>query len=148
VPPVREALEALAPELDVVEDEAGRVLYDLPGAPRPDPEETAAPARFLAAFDSALLAYPSDRRDRIVPDALRDLVYVRKNLQIRPSFLVDGRVAGIWAIDVRRREATLTLTPGRRLAKADRAALVEEGERLVRWARPECKAHHVAVEAA
>ena len=147
VPPVRDALEVLAPNLDAFEDDAGGVLYDLPGAPRPDPE-TPAPPRFLAAFDSALLAYPSGRRDRIMPDALRDLVYLRRNLQIRPSFLVDGRVAGIWAIEVRRREATLTLTPGRRLAKPDRAALVAEGERLVRWSRPDAKGHHVVVESA
>jgi hypothetical protein len=131
VPPVREALRTL----DLVE-EAG--LFDLPGAPRPDPD-TPAPPRFLAAFDSALLAYPAKRRTRIVPDALRDLVYLRKNLQVKPTFLVDGFVAGIWSIEVKRREATLTLTG------APDAAILEEGEKLVRWAYPDAKAHHVVV---
>jgi Winged helix DNA-binding domain len=144
-PPVRAALEGLEAELVTFEDDDGRTLYDLPDAPRPDPD-VPAPPRFLAAFDSALLAYPSDRRARIVPEPLRDLVYLRKNLQIRPSFLIDGQVAGIWSIDVRRREATLTLTPGGPISATDRAALVEEGERLVRWAEPEAKAHQVAVE--
>jgi hypothetical protein len=129
VPPVRDAMRTL----DLVEVDG---LFDLPHAPRPDPD-TPAPPRFLAAFDSALLAYPAKRRTRIVPDELRDLVYLRKNLQVKPTFLVDGFVAGIWSIEVKRREATLTLT-----GSAD-AAILEEGEKLVRWAHPDAKAHHV-----
>jgi winged helix DNA-binding protein len=146
-PPVRAAFDALADDLVTVDDERGRTVYDLPGAPRPDPGTTAAP-RFLAAFDSALLAYPADRRSRIVPDGLRDLVYLRRNLQIRPTFLVDGVVAGIWAIEGGRREATLALTTGTRLTKKDRTAVAKEGERLVRWARPEANSHHVVFAAA
>src|SRR3954470_8465790 len=38
VPPVRAALERLAGELERFEDSAGRTLYDLPDAPRPDPD--------------------------------------------------------------------------------------------------------------
>jgi hypothetical protein len=132
VPPVRAALEQLD---DLVTFDGG--YYDLPDAPRPDPD-TPAPARFLAAFDSALLAYPSKRRTRIVPDELRDLVYLRKNLQVKPTFLVDGRVAGIWGIEVKRREATLTLTG------SPDAGVLEEGEKLVRWAQPGAKTYHVA----
>jgi Winged helix DNA-binding domain len=146
-PPVRTALDALAADLVAVEDEGGRTLYDVPDAPRPDPD-TPAPPRFLPAFDSALLAYPADRRTRIVPDALRDLVYLRRNLQIRPTFLVDGVVAGIWAIEGGRSAATLRLTPGGRLTKKERAAIEAEGERLVRWARPDAKSHRVAFAAA
>jgi hypothetical protein len=131
VPPVRAALA----ELDDVEALDGG-LVDLPGAPRPD-ADTPAPPRFLAAFDSALLAYPSKRRTRLVPDELRDLVYGRKNLQVKATFLVDGFVAGIWSIEVKRREATLTLTG------APDAAILAEGEKLVRWAHPDAKAHHV-----
>jgi hypothetical protein len=130
VPPVRAALA----KLELAEFDGG--LFDLPDAPRPDPD-TPAPPRFLAAFDSALLAYPAKRRTRIVPDELRDLVYLRKNLQVKPTFLVDGRVAGIWAIEVKRREATLTLTG------APDVGVIEAGEKLVRWAHPGAKAHHV-----
>ena len=104
-PPVRAALKAM----DDLDRRSTSGLYDLPDAPRPD-ADTTAPPRFLAAFDSALLAYPSKRRTRLVPDELRDLVYLRKNLQVKPTFLVDGFVAGIWSIEVKRREATLTLT--------------------------------------
>jgi DNA glycosylase AlkZ-like len=144
-PPVRAALERLAPDLACFEDEKGRALYDLPDAPRPDPE-TPAPPRLLAAFDSVLLAYAAKRRTRILPDAHRDAVYERRNLQIRPSYLVDGLVAGTWSIAVKRREATLTLRPVERLARATRTALVDEAERLARAVQPDAKAHGVVVE--
>jgi hypothetical protein len=144
-PPVRAAVERLAPDLARFEDEDGRVLYDLPDAPRPDPE-TPAPPRLLAAFDSVLLAYAAKRRGRILPDAHRDAVYERRNLQIRPSYLVDGLVAGTWSIEVKRREATLTLRPLERLARATRTQLVDEAERLARDLQPQAKAHNVLVE--
>lgn len=142
---VRAALERLAPGLARFEDEEGRALHDLPDAPRPDPD-TPAPPRLLAAFDSVLLAYASKRRQRILPDAHRDAVYERRNLQIRPSYLVDGLVAGTWSTEVKRREATLTLRPLERLARATRTALVDEAERLVRDLQPQAKAHKVVVE--
>jgi Winged helix DNA-binding domain len=144
-PPVRAAFERLAADLAHFEDEDGRALYDLPDAPRPDPE-TPAPPRLLAAFDSVLLAYGAKRRARILPDAHRDAVYERRNLQIRPSYLVDGLVAGTWSVEVKRREATLTLRPLERLARATRTALVDEAERLARDLQPQAKAHNVLVE--
>jgi winged helix DNA-binding protein len=143
-PPVREAFERLGADLERFEDEGGRALYDLPDAPRPD-AETPAPPRLLAAFDSVLLAYAPKRRARILPDQHRDAVYERRNLQIRPSYLVDGLVAGTWSIEVKRRDATLTLRPLERLARATRSALVDEAERLVRALQPQAKGHAVAV---
>jgi hypothetical protein len=143
-PPVREAFERLGGDLERFEDEDGRALYDLPDAPRPDPE-TPAPPRLLAAFDSVLLAYAAKRRARILPDRHRDAVYERRNLQIRPSYLVDGLVAGTWSIEVKRREATLTLRPLERLARATRSALVEEAEGLARALQPQAKGHAVLV---
>jgi hypothetical protein len=142
---VRAAFERLDGELVALEDEKGRALFDLPDAPRPDPE-TPAPPRLLAAFDSVLLAYASKRRERILPDEHRDAVYERRNLQIRPSYLVDGLVAGTWSIEVERGTATLTLRPLERLARATRAELVDEAERLVRALRPDAKGHAVSVE--
>ena len=143
-PPVREGFERLGADLARLEDEDGRALYDLPDAPRPDPE-TPAPPRLLAAFDSVLLAYAAKRRGRILPDRHRDAVYERRNLQIRPSYLVDGLVAGTWSIEVKRRQATLTLVPLERLARATRSALVDEAERLVRTLQPQAKGHAVVV---
>jgi hypothetical protein len=142
-PPVRDALERL--ELARFDDEDGRPLYDLPGAPLPDPE-TPAPPRLLAAFDSALLAYAVKRRARILPEAHRDAVYERANLRIRPTFLVDGLVAGTWSSELRRREATVTLRPLERLTRATRTALVAEAEALARAVYPEARGHGVIVE--
>jgi hypothetical protein len=145
VTPVRAALERLAPQLERLQDGGSRPLYDLPEAPRPDPETPAAP-RLLAAFDSVLLAYATGRRARILPDAHRDAVYERANLRIRPTFLIDGLVAGTWSVEVRRREALLTLRALQRLPRGERAALVQEAERLVRALHPKAVAHGVVVE--
>jgi hypothetical protein len=143
-PPVRKAFARLDADFERLQDEDGRALYDLPDAPRPDPE-TPAPPRLLAAFDSVLLAYAAKRRERILPDQHRDAVYERRNLQIRPSYLVDGLVAGTWSIEVKRREATLTLRPLERLPRATRSALVDEAERLVRALQAQAKGHAVVV---
>jgi hypothetical protein len=144
VPPVRAALERLEAELERFEDSGGRALYDLPGAPRPEPDG-APPVRLLPWFDSVLLAYAPGRRERILPDAHRDAVYNRKNLQIRPTFLVDGLVAGIWAIEAKGKKAALTLTPLRKLPKRTTKTLAAEAERLVAFLHPDASAPSVAV---
>jgi hypothetical protein len=135
-PPVREAMEAM--ELERVDG-----LYDLAGSPRPDPD-TPAPPRLLAAFDSALLAYASKRRERIVPDELRDVVYERRNLQVRPTFLVDGLVAGVWKLENRRKIATITLDSKVRLTAKTRKTLIAEAERVARAVEPDAKGYEVS----
>ena len=114
------------------------------GAPRPD-AELPSPVRFLPEFDSAQLAYAARRRQRILPDAHREKVYVRANLRVLPTFLVDGMMAGTWSVDERRREATLTLQPFEKLSRTARAALTGEAERLLRFSRPAARAFHVAI---
>ena len=147
VPPVRQSFRRLESELDRLEDEAGRVLYDLAGAPRPDPGATA-PVRLLPWFDSALLAYAHGKRQRIIPDEHRSAVYIRANLQVKPTFLVDGMVAGTWALDRKRTLATLTLTPLRTLTAADQKAVTAEADRLVRFCQPDAAGYQVTVETA
>jgi hypothetical protein len=142
--PVREAFARLEGKLAAFEDEGGRALHDLPDAPRPDPE-TPAPPRLLAPFDSILLAYASKHRARILPDAHRDAVYERANLRIKPSYTVDGLVAGTWDVEVKRGEALLTLRPLEKLPRGARSELVAEAERLVQTIRPEAKGHRVVV---
>jgi hypothetical protein len=144
-PPIRNLLDGLGSELAAFEDEHGRTLYDLPQAPRPDPDTDVAP-RLLGAFDSTLLAYGAKRRERIVPEALREVVYQKANLQIRPTILIDGLVAGTWSIDVRRGEATLTLRPAGKLTRANRTALSAEGTGLLEALHPSAKAHRVSTE--
>jgi hypothetical protein len=144
-PPVREALARLGGELVAFRDEAGRLLHDLAGAPRPDPA-VEAPVRLLPWFDSALLAYAPDHRGRILPAAYRDRVYLRANLQWLPTILVDGLVAGTWSMAAARREATLTLRPFEAPARRVRAAIAEEAERLLRFRHPAAASHRVTFE--
>jgi hypothetical protein len=126
-------------------DEHDRILYDLPQAPRPDPD-TPAPPRLLGAFDSMLLAYAVKHRGRILPEQLRDLVYQKANLQIRPTFLLDGRVAGTWSLEVRRGEALLTLSPAGKLDRAARTALDAEATSLLQALHPGAKGWRVTLQ--
>jgi hypothetical protein len=143
-PDVRASVERRAGDLVTFTDARGTTLYDLPDAPRPG-EDGDAPVRFLAPFDSALLAYAAGRRGRLVRDAHRDAIYERRNLQVRATYLVDGRVAGIWSVEARKRQATLTLRPLERLTRAVRGALADEGEALLRAVHPASAAHAVEV---
>lgn len=86
------ALEALEPELERLEDERGRKLLDVRGAPRP-PADTPAPLRLLGEWDNLLLAHAD--RTRMFDDSTRKRV-VRKNGDVLPTILVDGTVAGTW----------------------------------------------------
>ncbi|MGW1881518.1 winged helix DNA-binding domain-containing protein [Streptomyces sp. NPDC001970] len=89
---VRTALEALDGDIERLDGPKGEDLFDVPGGPRPD-EETPAPPRLMAMWDSILLAY-SDR-GRVIPSAYRTLV-TRRNGDVLPTLLVDGYVAGVW----------------------------------------------------
>jgi hypothetical protein len=146
-PPVRTALERSAAELVRFEDEAGRLLYDLPSAPRPA-SELPAPVRLLPWFDSVLLAYASRHRRRILPDAYRDLVYVRANLQWLPTVLVDGMVAGTWSAELAGRKASLTLNLFERQGRPTRILLEEEAERMLRFLKPGAASHAVLLTGA
>ncbi len=92
---LREVLERLRPGLRTFRDERGRELFDLPDAPRPDPD-TPAPPRFLPEYDNLLLSHAD--RSRVIPAELRDrdLTAVGK---IQGSVLSDGFLCGVWRID-------------------------------------------------
>jgi hypothetical protein len=142
--PVHAALERLAPSLALFADERGRALFDLPDAPRPDPD-TPAPVRMLPWFDGVLLSLAPSRRSRLLSDEHRDVVYSRANLQVRPIFLVDGQVAGTWALTATGRAAVLTLQPFAAVPKSTAGALVAEAEPLVRVLAPTAKDHAVTL---
>ena len=140
-PAIRAALASLERTTDTFTDPRGRTLYDVKGAPHPE-ADTPAPARFLPKWDSTLLAYAPPERVRILSEAHRKTV-IAKNGDVAQTFLVDGMVAGTWSAVIKPREATIVLTPFGRLAKADRLALIEEGERLARFLAPDAKTHGV-----
>ncbi|HEU5025760.1 MAG TPA: winged helix DNA-binding domain-containing protein [Spirillospora sp.] len=112
------AIAALREEMVSFRDERGRELLDLPDAPRPDPGMPA-PVRFLPAFDNAILGY--QHRGRIIDDEHRGLSVTGARM-----VLVDGRVAATWTVDA----GTVVVTPLRRLSRADRADIAEEGRSL------------------
>lgn len=136
-------LSALRPKLRSIRDEDGRELLDLPRAPRP-PEDVPAPVRFLPEWDNLLLGH-ADRR-RVVSEAHRKAL-VTKNLLIPPTFLVDGFVAGTWQIAGKGTRAKLELKPFAPLAKRSRDALMDEGERLVRFVEGDADAARAATAA-
>jgi hypothetical protein len=139
VPNIRAALGRMK-GLRHFTDERGRELVDLSRSPRPA-ADVAAPARFLARFDAAILGHAAPDRTRILPEAFRKKVIF--SAEVWQTFLVDGFVAGRWTIAARPKEATLELWPFKKLTRADTSALVDEGERLVRFYAPESKVHGV-----
>ena len=134
---LRDAVERLRPRLRAFHDESGRELFDLPDAPRPDPV-TPAPVRFLPEYDNLILGHAD--RSRMLTDEHRKALWTKNGLLA--AALVDGTVAATWRIDRDRKRAVLTIDPLRRLAKRERVALAEEGERLLDFTDPE-PAHDV-----
>ena len=104
------AVAARRPELRAFRDEQGRELLDLPDAPLPS-ADLPAPPRFLPEYDNLLLAHAD--RTRVIPDEYRPLI-----------FLSAARA---------RDAATLVVEPFALLSPPDRAALADEGARLIRF---------------
>jgi hypothetical protein len=135
-----EVIERLDPPLRPYRDGNGQQLYDLPEAPRPDPD-TPAPVRFLPAVDNLLLAH-SDR-SRVISDEHRKRVCV--GAVVEPTVLVDGEVVAIWKIT---REGVLAIEPLARLPRAARADVVAEGTRLLEFAAADADNREVRIAAA
>lgn len=120
---LREAVERLRPKLRTFQDERGRELFDVLDGPLPDPDMPA-PPRFLPEYDNLLIGHHD--RTRVIDHAYRYVIFTG-------TVLVDGVVQATWTVK-RGDTATLTIEPLRRLSKADRLAVSEEGERLLRFA--------------
>lgn len=113
--------------------ETGRSLVDLAAAPRPD-GSLPVPPRLLAMWDSVLLAFAD--RSRVISDEARAIV-VAKNGDTLPTFLVDGRVAGLWwAVAEPGGRTRIELEPFGTLRVRDRRALEREAERLSAFVAP------------
>jgi hypothetical protein len=119
---LRAAFERLRPQLLTFRDEHGTELFDLPDAPRPDPE-TPAPPRFLPEFDNLLLSHAD--RTRVVPADLKGRTWTGN--QAHCTLLVDGFLAGLWRLEDR----TLTVEPFGAFTTDQWAAVVEEGQRML-----------------
>jgi hypothetical protein len=132
---LKDAVEALKPELVVYRDEQNREVYDLPDMPIPD-GDTPAPERFLPEFDNLLLSH--SKRTRVLADEYRSKVYL-PGLRVAATILVDGFVRGRWTVEKKKGVAALTIEPFAALTAQNRAALNGEAERLIRFMEPDAK---------
>ncbi|HET6715058.1 MAG TPA: winged helix DNA-binding domain-containing protein [Actinomycetota bacterium] len=137
---LKEVFERLRPQLRVDRNEAGRELFDLPHAPRPD-ADTPAPPRFLPEYDNVLLGHAD--RTRIVSDDDRRRLMAEAGMRSVRTFLLDGRGAGTWTIERSGDGAHMTIAPWARVPRKDRTDLTDEARALVAWWFPE--AAHIDV---
>jgi len=124
---MREVFERLRPQLRTFLDEHGRELFDVPGAPLPDPD-IPAPVRFLPEFDNATLGHAD--RSRIIPEEHRPRVVTSRDWRFA---LVDGFVRAAWATTREAGRTVLGIEPFERLSKATKDELVAEGTKLLRF---------------
>jgi len=133
---LKPVFETLRAELVTFKD-GRRELFDLPDAPRPG-EEAQAPPRFLADFDSLVLAH--DDRTRVIADEHKPKI-ASKNLRIPAMVLYDGFAAGTWRIEKKRGVATLSVTPFAKLPRGAAKQLEPEALALAAFAEPDAKSH-------
>jgi len=136
---LRPTLESMRANLITFIDEGGNELFDIPDAPRPNPE-TPAPPRFLPVFDNILLAH-ADRR-RILSEAHRKMLFGTAAL-LEGTILIDGFVGAKWKIVQQRGRAVMAIEPFAPLRKRDRAMIYEEGAELLAFALPAAESRHI-----
>jgi winged helix DNA-binding protein len=136
---LKDRVEESRRELRTFRDEQGNELLDLPDMPLP-PADTPAPARFLPEYDNLVLSHAD--RTRFVPEEHRKKVFLSAG-RVRATFLLDGTVRGTWRIEKCRGAASLVVEPFDPPSEPERDALVEEGERLVRFVEDEAEAFTV-----
>jgi hypothetical protein len=118
--PITETLAGMS--LRTFRDERGKVLYDLPRAPLPDPE-TPAPPRLVPRYDNLVLSHAD--RTRILGDVPVARI-VTKNALVHATIFVDGFAAGTWQLE----KGRVRLEPFSRLARATATSLRHEVERV------------------
>jgi hypothetical protein len=142
---LKEVLERLRPQLETFRDEDGRELFDLPNAPRPDPENPA-PVRFLGEYDNVLLGH-ADRR-RLIPEDFPWAAMLAPGRFVN-NLLVDGMLRATWWIEREgRKGATLAIHPSRRFSRAELAEVNAEAERMIDFAAAEAEKRSVRIEPA
>lgn len=152
---LREVIEPMRPSLRTFRDSQGRELFDLPGAPRPDPG-TPAPARLVPEYDNLILAH--DDRTRIMSEENRKRLFSQLNV-FPGTVLVDGFVRGMWRLsrsrdaaardkaargEAAQGEATLTVELfGDRVPARDRDEIATEAARVLAFAAPRAASRDV-----
>ena len=117
--PVLKAMD----DLDVHEDDDGKPLYDVPGAPVAEPDRPA-PVRLLGTYDNLWLSHAA--RDRVTAPEHRRL-WMGVNGAQAMSVYVDGWLTGLW----RAEEGRVVVGPlVRTLTRAERVELDDEIARV------------------
>jgi hypothetical protein len=130
-----EVFERLRDRLRSFRDENGVELLDVEDGPLPDPD-TPAPPRFLPEYDNALRSHADRSRIGRREDVGRVFT--------KGALLVDGFLAGRWRTTRAGRSRTLEIELFERLPKAERAAVVAEGEALLGDLAPEAGRRRIA----
>jgi DNA glycosylase AlkZ-like len=138
---LRETIDRLRRRLRTFRNERGHELFDLPDAPRPEPD-TPAPPRFLPFYDNALLGHAD--RTRVIADGAGARSFPNDGLLVG-TVLLDGFLGARWKILRNRGRATLIVEHFDPLAKRDRAALAEEGVRLLEFAAADAPRRDVRI---
>lgn len=128
---LKPVIDRLRPNLQVLRDERGRELLDLPDAPWPD-ENTPAPVRLLGAYDNLWLAHKD--RSRVLDERYR--VLIMNNGIGRPAILVDGFVSARYRIEIKKQQALLHVQPFRELMMSELGSIDAEAHRLLEWMEP------------
>jgi hypothetical protein len=136
---LRDVVERLRPQLRAFRNEQGKEIFDLPDAPRPDPE-TPTPVRFLPVYDNLFLAHADRSRfsasDTTVPP-------IPGNGRDTGSILVDGYFRGVWNIKRERDTAVLQIEAFPGLPEDQMPELMSEGRRLLEFVGHDAKDHQI-----
>lgn len=125
-----DVMDRLRTQLVTFRDDRGRELFDLPDAPRPQPD-VPAPVRLLPEYDNILLGHLD--RTRMMDAGQKTPLFAGNGGRLG-SVLVDGRFAGGWKIVQSKEQAILEVDVLTGLSRGDRLALLEEGHRLLAFA--------------
>lgn len=136
-----EVIDRLRPQLRTFRDEQGRELFDLPDAPRPEPE-TPAPPRFLPEYDNVLLSHAD--RMRFMPDR-RPVPLPPGNGARYGTLLVDGQLRATWRIAIESDTAALHIRPYETIASHEE--ITREGEQLLAYVAPNASSRDVQIDA-
>lgn len=127
---MKPVLDRLRPQLLLDRDEHGTELFDVPDAPRPDPD-TPAPVRFLPDYDNLMVAHAD--RTRVISDEDRKRTNTSNGV-VAATVLVDGEVGGTWRIV---QSSVLEINLFRAVPRAVREEIAAEGAELLAFAAPE-----------
>jgi hypothetical protein len=92
---LKPVFERLRPQLATFRDVAGRELFDLPDAPRPE-ASVPAPVRFLGEYDNVLLGHAD--RTRIIPVDFPWKAMLAQGRYVN-NLLVDGMLRATWWLE-------------------------------------------------